>query len=272
MALIDKLTAIADAIRGKTGNTDKLSLEQMATEIGNIPTLDEFIEDTAIEYENHNVTKARAYSFARLSLLEKVILPNVTTIGYCCFYNSENIREIQLPSLKTISDTYAFSGCTSLQSINLPSLIEIDEYTFRDCKSLRSVQLPIVTYINANVFTNCTALEEVSFPNVTVVYTNAFSGCTSLNKAVFDKPVGFVRQTAFSKCSALTALVLKGETLSSLSYTNVFQATPIENGTGFIYVPKTLIEEYKVATNWINFSEQFRAIEDFPEICGGDAE
>ncbi len=36
MALIDKLTAIADAVREKTGGTDALTLEQMATEIEGI--------------------------------------------------------------------------------------------------------------------------------------------------------------------------------------------------------------------------------------------
>ena len=36
MALTDKLTAIADAIRGKTGNTASLTLEQMPTEIAGI--------------------------------------------------------------------------------------------------------------------------------------------------------------------------------------------------------------------------------------------
>lgn len=36
MALTDKLTAIGDAIRGKTGGTEPLTLDQMATEIANI--------------------------------------------------------------------------------------------------------------------------------------------------------------------------------------------------------------------------------------------
>ena len=36
MALTDKLTAIGDAIRTKTGGTDLLTLDQMATEIANI--------------------------------------------------------------------------------------------------------------------------------------------------------------------------------------------------------------------------------------------
>lgn len=38
MALIDKLTAIGDAIRGKTGKEDTLTLEEMVTEIGAIDT------------------------------------------------------------------------------------------------------------------------------------------------------------------------------------------------------------------------------------------
>ena len=36
MAITNKLTAIADAIRSKTGKTDTMTLEQMATEISNI--------------------------------------------------------------------------------------------------------------------------------------------------------------------------------------------------------------------------------------------
>ena len=38
MALIDKLTAIADAIRSKTGTTNTMTLEEMATAILNITT------------------------------------------------------------------------------------------------------------------------------------------------------------------------------------------------------------------------------------------
>ena len=38
MALTDKLTAIADAIRSKTGSTEPMTLEEMATTIANITT------------------------------------------------------------------------------------------------------------------------------------------------------------------------------------------------------------------------------------------
>ncbi len=53
MALTDKLTAIADAIRGKTGGTDELTLDQMATEIAGIesdPVLSELTVTENGEY------------------------------------------------------------------------------------------------------------------------------------------------------------------------------------------------------------------------------
>jgi hypothetical protein len=55
-----------------------------------------------------------------------------------------------------------------------------------------------------------------------------------------------------------------------LASPNAFNNTPIKSGTGYIYVPATLIDSYKSATNWSTYAAQFRAIEDYPEICGGE--
>jgi hypothetical protein len=41
------------------------------------------------------------------------------------------------------------------------------------------------------------------------------------------------------------------------------------NGTGYIYVPATLVDTYKAGTNWSTHADQIRAIEDYPEITGG---
>lgn len=42
------------------------------------------------------------------------------------------------------------------------------------------------------------------------------------------------------------------------------ETTPIRQGTGYIYVPFTLVEAYKAADNWSTFANQIRAIEDYP--------
>lgn len=41
------------------------------------------------------------------------------------------------------------------------------------------------------------------------------------------------------------------------------------SGRPYIYVPASLVDEYKNATNWATYSNYIRAIEDYPEITGG---
>lgn len=62
MALTEKLTAIADAIRGKTGKTEEMTLDQMATEIAGITggggdglayDMGEFVLDSDMKAMNH---------------------------------------------------------------------------------------------------------------------------------------------------------------------------------------------------------------------------
>lgn len=36
----------------------------------------------------------------------------------------------------------------------------------------------------------------------------------------------------------------------------------IQNGTGYIYVPASLVDSYRAATNWTYFSNQISAFED----------
>ena len=80
-------------------------------------------------------------------------------------------------------------------------------------------------------------------------------------------------------CYSLTALILGASTVCKIKNSSIFTNCYHYNGTvhttynpdglkdGYIYVSKALIEDYKVATNWSKFAEQFRAIEDYPEIC-----
>ena len=64
--------------------------------------------------------------------------------------------------------------------------------------------------------------------------------------------------------TSLTAVILRNPTaLCSLSRVEAFDGTPIAQGTGYIYVPRALLEDYQGATNWSAFAAQVRAIEDY---------
>ncbi|MBP3510306.1 leucine-rich repeat protein [Oscillibacter sp.] len=96
---------------------------------------------------------------------------------------------------------------------------------------------------------------------------SAFEYCSELITADFQA-VTRIDSYAFSECSKLTALILRSETMATLSSTSAFNSTPIKSGTGYIYVPAALVDSYKAANNWSTYANQIRAIEDYPEICG----
>ena len=58
-------------------------------------------------------------------------------------------------------------------------------------------------------------------------------------------------------------MIIRSDTVCTLNSTNAFTGTP------YIYVPSALVNSYKTATNWSSYAAQIRAIEDYPEICGG---
>lgn len=90
----------------------------------------------------------------------------------------------------------------------------------------------------------CTAMTYVKLPNCTFLNAYALYFCTHLTKADFAKRLE-IQHSAFGSCKQLTALILRGNSVSSLVDTNAFKNTPIADGTGFIYVPSSLVDTYK---------------------------
>ena len=68
----------------------------------------------------------------------------------------------------------------------------------------------------------------------------------------------------------LQALILRNSEQVCGLANGGFAASSITKGTGYIYVPRALMDSYKTAYLWSNYANQFRAIEDYPEICGGE--
>ena len=66
---------------------------------------------------------------------------------------------------------------------------------------------------------------------------------------------GQIMVSMFAYCKLLDTLILRNSSrIVSLGNKNAFTGTPIEKGTGYIYVPAALIDEYKTATNWTTFA------------------
>ncbi len=97
-----------------------------------------------------------------------------------------------------------------------------------------------ISEVGQYAFYGCTALTMVDVPNVTSIAANSFEGC-----------------------SALTALILRSATVCTMANTNALTNSAIASGTGYIYVPRNLVDSYKSQTNFSTYAEQIRAIEDY---------
>ena len=205
-------------------------------------------------------------TFANCPLLSTIELPMVSDIGKCAFYNCTGLTTINLP-LITVVPERAFYNCKELPIINIDNVTSINDYAFRYCEKLSSINLSNVETIGAGAFYSCKSLTNVVLNSATIVGNEAFYLCNSLTK--IDLPVvQSLGSSVFYHCKKLTAVIIRQPGVI-LQGANTFKDTLIESGTGYIYVPSEYLQQYKKDTNWSIYSEQFRAIEDYPEITGG---
>ena len=136
-------------------------------------------------------------------------------------YSGEPVNVI-IPSKVTISGKeytvtsigdYAFSWCSSLTSIEIPSgVTEIDNSAFNNCTSLTSIEIPSrVTSIGSSAFFYCSSLTSVTFgenSQLTSIGERAFSGCSSLTSVTFgeNSKLTSIGEWAFEHCSSLTSV------------------------------------------------------------------
>ena len=200
----------------------------------------DLIEGTLTKINDDTITSVRSYAFYSCSSLTSVNFPLVTSIEHNTFYSCSSLTSVNFPLVTSIGGR-AFNSCRSLTSINFPLVTSIGEYAFSSCRSLTSINFPLVTSIGEYVFSSCTSLKSADFSLITSIDSSAFS-----------------------QCSELTSLIIrKTNTICRLIYQSALNGTPIASGTGYIYVPSALIEDYKTATNWSTYAAQFRALEDY---------
>jgi len=141
----------------------------------------------------------------------------------------------------------------------------VGDYFFRECKYVKPTFGDNCTGIGQYAFQYCNAITEINTNKVTYLGYEAFSRAYNLTKADLPNVVN-MSTWVFEYNYKLETVILRANKVCSISDANVFYDTPIAKGKGYIYVPQALIEQYKVATNWVKFTDQFRAIEDYPEI------
>ena len=176
-----------------------------------------------------------------LDLGSITILPDAADNYSGVFRNQINLTEVRLPETLTTIGSRCFAGCTSLEIINLSSVININDEAFYNCTSLDIIiDTPnleslgtnafcnydtkigslkgienlgkITTIKNSNddksgCFRNQKSLIYAKLPNTLIsIGNNAFDRCTALTRVVLPSSLETIGPRAFYHCSALASM------------------------------------------------------------------
>lgn len=227
--------------------------------------------------------------FRNCSSLSQVNLPTVKTINQVAFTNCTSLTSLTLCTdvYWTIPfNTRAYGGTPIVNLSSSASIyVRSDTYSLwissTDWSSISSkfvsvpVSGPALSFSNGLVSGTTKAIESnftsylsvsksditnVSLPECKYIYNQTFQSCTSLNQV--NLPVcSYIGDGAFLNCNLFSSMTIGYSGICSLNNIDTFSSTQITSSTGSIYVPVSLVDSYKSATNWSYFSTQIFPIE-----------
>lgn len=175
--------------------------------------------------------------------LSEIELINVTEIPIYCFSWAYNLSKIIMEDVTSVG-YYSFEHCNNLETITLPSICKRVEYgAFRECIKLKTFSAEGLNYLGPQAFLKCSKLEKIEI----------------------GSEVEHIWEKTFKDCTALNTIIINTKTVSNLRGTDAFEGTPIEEGTGIIYVPDNLVDTYKITTNWVKYSNQIKPLSEYVE-------
>lgn len=218
------------------------------------------------ELKDEHIETIGTKAFDGCNSLTLVNLPNATSIGDNAFYGCSELKSVEFQNAKSIGSS-AFSDTASLEltsdsfpsvenvltgafnasgitSIELPKAITIGPRSFQFCEQLESAYFPSAETIDAFVFSNCRSLKTLDIHNVTFIGEQTFRGCKALTKVDLHGEVILDSQALYG--TGLDTLILRSNSgICVLNDANAISSTPIASGTGYIYVPRAMMSEYK---------------------------
>ena len=132
-------------------------------------------------------------------------------LGNYAFSGCSGLTSLTIPSCVTSIGYCAFKGCSGLTNLTIPSCVtEIGDKAFYGCSGLTSLTIPSgVTSIDYGAFAGCSGLTSLTLPSsVTSIGNDAFTGCSGLTSLTIPSSVTSIGVWAFEGCSGLTSLTI----------------------------------------------------------------
>lgn len=152
----------------------------------------------------------------------------VTSIADWAFSDCTSLNSVNIPNTVKIIGVGSFSGCLNLTTVALPeTLTSIGSGAFRLCENLTTIELPDdVSYLGEGAFYSCKGITSINLPsNITTLYANTFKDCTNLETITIPTGVKLVGYAAFLGCSSLEAIQFNSATTKIVDFENVIPSS-----------------------------------------------
>lgn len=171
--------------------------------------------------------------------------------------SSSMITAVSLPDCSMLMNYYntapggTLAGLSNLKTAYIGELSSTTGYYFQNCDNLEYVYLPKCKYISSNTFYSCSrSLRVVSLPVCEYFGSGGISYASFVSN--IELPVcSYIGHYAFYYCQNLETIVLGYSGVCKLENTDAFVNTPKKTA---IYVPESLVEDYKSDRMWSWYS------------------
>ena len=212
----------------------------------------------------HSVTTIGDDAFMDCNSLSSISLPNsITTIGIRAFCGS-GLESIFIPKSVTTIDTWAFALCNMSSIVveegnpkydsreNCDAIIETESNTIiAGCNM--STYPTNVCNIGYGAFTGSYSRDTLTIPDhITNIGTYAYGEC-NFTTVILGRSISKIQYRAFTDCPQLTNVLCYAEKIPSTAKTVFDGCKSIKEGT--LYVPSSLIEEYRSRNPWNTFKQ-----------------
>ena len=262
MVIRDFIKMVADFIRSRENSNELIDIEDMQARLDTLPSggdtyqvARDVANKTITEYVDVGTLKINEYFFAGCSSLTKLHVPNATELGSVALKDCVLLEDLDISNVERIGN-YAFDGTKLITELNLPN-----------CKTLGTN--PFGNQVNNQSYSSY--IKKLVLPNLKTITGYTFGAASSGQRPLRLKYIDCgtlanIPTKSFYGSYADSIILRKSDGICTLANVDAFTASYIANGTGYIYVPKVLLEEYKVATNWVTYADQIRAIEDWENV------
>ena len=184
---------------------------------------------------------ANAYDMVVDGIYYTKLTNNTVEVSYANINSADYSGSITIPSHVTVG----------IQSWTVRG---IGYKAFGECTNLTSVTLPgTLTYVGELAFIRCTSLSSIDIPEgVTWIGSNAFEQCSSMTTAHLPSTLESIGNIVFNNCNSLGYIYCEAYEPPTLGI-NAF-STSVYSNTYLVLNNKVIMEKYKAAEGWSNFS------------------